>query len=226
MIIGWVGNGTFAAQSLPRDLSLDPVDGSLRQAFVPELQSLRVDGTHSSASAGTPCDSTNGLEVDGGLQLEVIVRLSGSRGRAGVRVLAGAGGGEGTEVGVDFDSQIVFIDGRQSNSCAAMPWLCPHQPLAPTAPPSPRRDGLYLAGPLLGSSDAAGFANAGAVTDAGALAAVRVHCLVDGAFVSCIFNNQTAITAMVAPSAAATGSVAAFGSGVRTLDSWRLEQPT
>ena len=32
VMVAWIGNGTFAAQSLPRDLSLSPADGSLRKA--------------------------------------------------------------------------------------------------------------------------------------------------------------------------------------------------
>ena len=40
VLVGWVGNQTFAAQSLARDLSLSPA-GELLQRFVPELRMLR-----------------------------------------------------------------------------------------------------------------------------------------------------------------------------------------
>ena len=86
-----------------------------------------------------------------------------------------------------------------------MPWTCPF----PTSPL--RRDGLYPAGPLLGANDT-----------------VSVHCIVDGAYVQCIFNNLTAITAMVSPTADVTEPVEFFGSAVATLlqlESWRLALP-
>lgn len=66
-------------------------------------------------------------------------------------------------------------------------------------------------GPLLGANDT-----------------VSVHCIVDGAYVQCIFNNLTAITAMVSPTADATELVEFFGSAVATLlqlESWRLALP-
>jgi hypothetical protein len=56
VIVAWVGNGTFASQSLPRDLSLSPADASLRQTWIPELQKLRISDSGS---------------IKGGLQLEV-----------------------------------------------------------------------------------------------------------------------------------------------------------
>ena len=64
----------------------------------------------------------------------------------------------------------------------------------------------------------------------GANDTVSVHCIVDGAYmyVQCIFNNLTAITAMVSPTADATELVEFFGSAVATLlqlESWRLALP-
>lgn len=155
MLVAWVGNGTYASQSLPRDISLSPADGSLRQAWVPELQKMRVAGSYTASPSS----------VAGGLQLELLASFSfesgsggggggGSGGessrsssrarRFGVQVLQTADGAEGTQVGVDLDAGIVFIDGRRSKSCEAMPWLCPYQPGPPLHVPSPRRNGLYL----------------------------------------------------------------------------------
>ena len=59
---------------------------------------------------------------------------------------------------------------------------------------------------------------------------IQVHCYVDGAYCSCIFGNETAITAMVAPGADAVAPVIAFSDGegsaaaapVMQLESWRL----
>ena len=41
VMVSWIGNATFAAQSLPRDLSLSP-SGRLLQSFVPELRAMRT----------------------------------------------------------------------------------------------------------------------------------------------------------------------------------------
>ena len=191
IMIGWIGNGSFASQSLPRELSLSPLSGALIQRWVPELRALRVSGA-----------------VGGGFQMEIFARMFVSRSaqglsrRFGVRVLVGPSG-EGTDIGVDMDSRIVFIDGRNSGSCDAIPWQCdPHTPSG--------HKGLYPAGPLLGNSSV-----------------IEVHCYVDAVYVSCIFNNQTAITAMVAPSARAIDPATTFGSGATVqLQTWRLALDT
>jgi hypothetical protein len=200
VMVAWVGNGTFASQSLPRDLSLSPIDGSLRQRWIPELQKLRI---------ATKRDTST--KLTGGLHLEVFARfiIDGTKfGRFGFQVLRTATGPESTEVGIDLDALIVFVDARKSGSCIAMSWLCPHQ--LPNQPPSPRRAGLYPAGPLLGSRQD-----------------ITVHCYIDAVYISCIFNNQTAITAMATPSANATGDVVSFGSGAKVvaLQAWALAMP-
>ena len=89
--------------------------------------------------------------MGGGLQLEVLARFTATHThdhdgqsvarRYGVRVLSDGVRG-GTEVGVDLDAGIVFIDGRNSSSCEAMPWVCPYvwpyctPSLLPSFPPS------------------------------------------------------------------------------------------
>jgi sucrose-6-phosphate hydrolase SacC (GH32 family) len=197
-------SSTVAAQSLPRELTLSQ-SGRLLQSWVPELQAMR---------AWAP--------EQHGLQLEVWARFSVSKPETSSQVLAAtprfgfsvlqvAGTDEATHVGVDVDVGIVFIDGRRSNSCDAIPWQCPH-PQTHLTPPSPRAKGLYPAGPLFGSRDD-----------------IVIHCYVDAVFVSCIFNNETAITAMVAPSDKATAAVTSFGEGddvrVTSLNTWRLALP-
>ena len=108
-MLAWVGNTTFAAQSLARDLSLGS-DGALHQAFVPELRTLRI-GDGKAAKNATP-----------GMQVEINASWSvaaGDRGRAercrfGVHVLAA--GSEATYIGVDIATVTVFVDGtRQGN---------------------------------------------------------------------------------------------------------------
>lgn len=53
VIVGWIGGPATASQSLARDLSFSP-DRELLQAFVPELQSLRVAGSHTVGTGSTP----------------------------------------------------------------------------------------------------------------------------------------------------------------------------
>ena len=233
VMVSWVGNGTcewlpitlvlsqlefvyvrsrslnkpcvarpVAAQSLPRELALSP-SGRLLQRWVPELQTMR---------AWAP--------EQYGLQLEVWARFIVSRDsttkalggtpRFGFSVLGVPGTDEATYVGIDLDVGHVYIDGRKSNSCDAIPWQCADRQLQR---PSPRAGGLYPAGPLLGSTHD-----------------IVIHCYVDAVFVSYIFNNETAITTMVAPSSdKAIAPVQSFGEGggvrMNSLNTWRLALP-
>ena len=108
VLVGWVGNQTFAAQSLARDLSLSPA-GELLQRFVPELQMLRL------APVNTPFV---------GLQAEVFARLTRASGgnnalalTAGVSVLGSLNNpGERTRIGVDWGTKTVFVDGTQQGN--------------------------------------------------------------------------------------------------------------
>ena len=99
VMVAWVGTSP-AAQSLPRDLSLN-AKGELLQAFVPELQQLR----NSSSLASS--------------QLELLARYTltpTTTGVFGVHVLATPDGSERTSIGVDLNRRMVFVDGTQQGS--------------------------------------------------------------------------------------------------------------
>merc|ERR1712224_426094 len=105
------------------------------------------------------------------MQFEVLARFAVIGDHAvvspfGLGILGIAGPDEETRVGVDLRSGLVFVDGSKQGACAA--WGSPVGCAA----------GLR-AGPLLGSARE-----------------LTVHCYVDHSFVSCIFNNMTAITAV------------------------------
>jgi sucrose-6-phosphate hydrolase SacC (GH32 family) len=122
VIIGWIGT-TPGSQSLPQDISLAP-DSTLRQAFVPELKTLRVGGAQRELSMQTRAFVSPGrlggaLGFKGGQQLEILAdfpHMPNATGIIGLRVLK-AGDTEYTTVGVDFDTDLVFIDGtKQGNT--------------------------------------------------------------------------------------------------------------
>lgn len=72
VLVGWIG-GTPASQSLARDLSLSS-EYELLQAFVPELQMLRIPGSLQESS--TTLDGTLQPHAEGSLQLEVLTTFS------------------------------------------------------------------------------------------------------------------------------------------------------
>ena len=67
VLIGWLGSAYVGTQSLARDLSLSTTH-ELLQAFVPELQQLRVPGSarHSSKVGANPAEP-----IRGSMQMEV-----------------------------------------------------------------------------------------------------------------------------------------------------------
>ena len=67
VLIGWIGGGSPASQSLARDLSLSN-DYELLQQFVPELKSLRI--------AGSKRETSSGLATNGSLQMEIYATFS------------------------------------------------------------------------------------------------------------------------------------------------------
>ena len=97
VLLGWIGGGAPASQSLARDLSLS-ADYELLQAFVPELKILRKSDTHTAhmfdgdAAAGTEREPA-AVHVVGSQQLEVVATFSWTTeapAQFGVSVLGGA----------------------------------------------------------------------------------------------------------------------------------------
>ncbi len=123
--LGWMSNGQYgqnvptspwrSMMSIPRELGLRQTPGGIRlvQAPVRELQRLR--GGHSRFSGGDVAQANAWLArhpVEG-QQLEIRFELEpGTDGPAGVHVLKGPG--EQTDVGVDPDRRIAFVDRRKS----------------------------------------------------------------------------------------------------------------
>ena len=122
IITAWVDAGAGVGQALPRDLSLDSSSGALLQAWVPELQALRV-------GSGSP----TGLRSQ---QLEIIADFvvgtdADPEAQFGVRALLSEDGA---------DAQVLAVNlGRVTVSAAghAGPLLPPPPPSA-AAPPASR----------------------------------------------------------------------------------------
>lgn len=74
VLIGWIGGGSPASQSLARDLSLSE-NYELLQAFVPELQILREPGSHKTYQFTADQPVTR---VSGALQLELYATFTWS----------------------------------------------------------------------------------------------------------------------------------------------------
>ena len=76
VLIGWIGGGSVASQSLARDLTLS-AEYELLQQFSPELQMLRMPATRTSHSFdGDDAASVARVRVAGSLQLEVVATFS------------------------------------------------------------------------------------------------------------------------------------------------------
>eukprot|EP00930_Biecheleria_cincta_P099284 TRINITY_DN90919_c0_g1_i1.p1 TRINITY_DN90919_c0_g1~~TRINITY_DN90919_c0_g1_i1.p1 ORF type:complete len:560 (-),score=74.14 TRINITY_DN90919_c0_g1_i1:215-1810(-) len=111
VMIGWTGPSPLqallnqgSAQSLPRELSLGP-DRSLRQRFVPELQSLR------SQHFTTP--------VNAGLQAEIFASF-GPRAETssdfGLSVLGGGSLGGSTQIALSPSTGLVLVNGTSQGN--------------------------------------------------------------------------------------------------------------
>eukprot|EP00729_Bicosta_minor_P013435 gene13435-8674_t len=117
VLIGWTGGaehwgGHGSAQSLPRDLSLAP-DRSLLQAFVPELEQLRVKKMEITASASAP--------VAVGLQAEVLATFPstcGSKGSKCTVSLLGDSATSMTTITLWADKGLVLVDGTSQGNSA------------------------------------------------------------------------------------------------------------
>eukprot|EP00912_Choanoflagellata_sp_UC4_P000489 UC4_evm5s302 len=78
VLIGWIGGGSPASQSLARDLSLSD-DYELLQAFVPELQVLRIFGSKKQTKTSEGSGAFVGATVrhsGGSLRLEILATFT------------------------------------------------------------------------------------------------------------------------------------------------------
>eukprot|EP00037_Helgoeca_nana_P037818 m.17890 g.17890 ORF g.17890 m.17890 type:complete len:641 (+) comp9448_c1_seq1:4801-6723(+) len=94
VLIGWIGGGSPASQSLARDLTLS-AEYELLQQFVPELQMLRIPGSFSTVAVPTPAKAeAAAVATKGSLQLEVFASFTWTGPNPtkpfGVTVLGGA----------------------------------------------------------------------------------------------------------------------------------------
>ena len=199
VLLGWLqnggsSNGNFGHDSaentltLPRDLSLAK-DGSMRQAYIPELQKLRsaeplyyAKNVVFPPPSGSPPGSYAGAKVllAKGLQLEISARIrwdaADRRSVFGLLVLNGEG--ERTALGFDLARGQVFIDRRQSSAN--------------------RTDADVRAGPMPRALSEPNV--------------VHLHAYVDHSIVTLIAENQTALTVYVHPISASSTGVALFNS--------------
>jgi hypothetical protein len=191
-------NNTLA---LPRDLST-AADGTLRQAFVHELQSCRRRHTH---LANVTLDRRTGNRSQphfiaaSGTQLEILARFRLAEplavGKFGLVVLS-SGAEEYTAIAFDQARRHMLLDRSKSG------------------PPGLLGNNDVRAGPWLGSS-----------------VDVLLHAYVDNQIVSFIANNETSISAWVDPTMASSRKVGLFAelSGddsveLVSLDVWQLER--
>jgi sucrose-6-phosphate hydrolase SacC (GH32 family) len=97
VLLGWIGGGSPASQSLARDLSLS-TDYELLQAFVPELRVLRMPSSHTSHefdgdASAADTRHPSAVRIGGSQQLEVVASFTwtaSSPNKFGVSVLGGA----------------------------------------------------------------------------------------------------------------------------------------
>jgi len=210
---------TNNTMSLPRDLSYGVKSAAgkrfVRQAFVPELKTLRRGHTQLRAvqlSSGRPAAQAQFLPRSAwGPQLEIVATFrwksqpSKAPAQFGLAVLASNSSGsaghaktaERTAVCFDIRRQLVLLD--RTRSGAAL-------------------DADIRAGPMPGSAAAAADEHQ-----------VTVHVYVDHAVVSLIAGNETAISAWVAPQRAESVGVALFAEGLvgvtADVDVWQLATP-
>ena len=78
VLVGWIGGGTTASQSLARNLTLSP-DYELLPQFVPELKMLRLPGTakFTDSSNDGPAAVTGAVPHSAGsLRAEIVTSFS------------------------------------------------------------------------------------------------------------------------------------------------------
>lgn len=112
VLIGWLGGGAGASQTLAQDLSLSD-DGTLLQAFVPELKILRkdhttLDNTHKSLQTGMQLEIFGTFEVTDTTDAEFGVSVLGIKDSMPY---------ERSRIGINLDRELAFVDGTtQGNS--------------------------------------------------------------------------------------------------------------
>ena len=220
VLIGWTGPADAAplapvgsAQSLPRELSLAP-DRSLRQAFVPELQKLRIGGGKSVSGAAAMAP------IAAGLQAEVVAFLPAAcvapPAACGVSVLGD--GANATRITLDTSSHLVTVDAtsqvRGPAPFTAARRACPTQPLPVHSPcpftasarsqPLPMRPAYAR---LISSYSARLHAQGNTAVRGGPLpppdeatGGWHVHVFADHSIVEIIVGNATAFVVYTLPS--------------------------
>ena len=187
------GGGAYTFQTLLQDLTLAPGKGPgenvvLQQAFIPELQMLRQ---------GKPIDRSQQFELVATISKPVHGRLQGQAKTtswcgdecAYITVL------NTVHIGVDFLSQIVFVDTTAQRNL--MPVYGPN--------PAPVR-----AGPLLLRASTA------------PVDVVHVHAIVDHSIIAVIFNNRTSLTVATTPGEHDGGYEAPSSHSSIKVEAWNL----
>ena len=134
VLLGWLQNGCSSKGSgiqdsaensltLPRELSLAPADGSMRQRYIPELQTLRTGAPTTVSATPFPLgNATTPIQGVRGPQLEISATINfdeqDKSSVFGLSVLCGMvdGFSEHTDIGFDLSKGQVFIDRRHSSA--------------------------------------------------------------------------------------------------------------
>ena len=198
VLVGWIGGWTGASQSLARDLSLSSTY-ELLQAFVPELEGLRVPasltttdfiGTDETAKVGIP-------HAGGSLQLEVVATFEWTGATTPTKPF-----------GVSFlnGTRTIMID------CAG------NDPQAPK--------GCMVRGDGNFPNIFGGNSGSGPLMPLGQKSA-RVHTIVDHTILETIVNNRTAMVAYSPmtkdPPGTAVQLVGVPAGVTGTISSWNLK---
>lgn len=201
IMVAWIGGGSAASQALPRDLSLDK-NGQygLLQQFVPELQILRIPGSHRTVHL----HSTNDLAVyknnqvrvpnliSQQVEITILFTLTNSNPDVfGVNVLLSEDGQDYVPIGIGIGVQQVYVKDRAG-------------PLYP-----------YVTD------------DTSSVVQPSVQQQIWLHAYVDHQIITVIVNNQTALTVYSVPRDANSGLIELFGvDGVNVLadmNVWELE---
>ena len=121
IMIAWIGGGTAASQSLPRDLTLDKNGQGLLQQFVPELQILRISNRHQNLVINREKKETNSkpwLRITDvqSQQVEITVLFTLTNNNYpdvfGINVLLSEDGQDYVPIGIGMGVQQVYVKDR------------------------------------------------------------------------------------------------------------------